>query len=416
MWLTGYLMLYTFLLWAWDPQKCCWHFQKLVKISLPEIWSPRSSQEWINLALSFHAKFPISAALKLVKRSAACMSPSEDAHALSGACCQKGSMSHYLLRFLRSTLRPVCQQPTVLKTEKVQEHFAELLMWPTLARWCYVSGSNKAQRSRKWYCGGTWQSQQPVFPLCTFPLCLCMQSRSTACSALLQRWVKKWKQAVDDPSFCSLVLQCSLFCIFFSFHDLFFSGLYYIMFLESCLGNDWGKSRFQPRKAGKLLSLILGTLAHVFWEILKFGCSILDKNCDFKHSCLQNTRYATYQELFIFQICLEIVSGMVKGIYSWPIFSSLKQNFLEKTYRLPWQKEKGTHLMLTRSENIYFNSTNWYLSETLLAEMILWKIMFINILEQIALSWHKPTINVPLNKFYLQVLDLWLLLQRLSVH
>lgn len=42
--------------------------------------------------------------------------------------------------------------------------------------------------------------------------------------------------------------------------------------------------------------------------------------------------------------------------------------------------------MLTRSENIYFNSTNWYLSETLLAEMILWKIMFINILEQIALS------------------------------
>lgn len=49
---------------------------------------------------------------------------------------------------------------------------------------------------------------------------------------------------------------------------------------------------------------------------------------------------------------------------------------------------------------------NWYLSETLLAEMILWKIMFINILEQIALSCHKPTINVLLNKFYLQVLDL----------
>lgn len=72
--------------------------------------------------------------------------------------------------------------------------------------------------------------------------------------------------------------------------------------------------------------------------------------------------------------------------------------------------------MFTRPENIYFNSTNWYLSDTLLAKMILWKIMFINILKQIALSWHKPTINVPLNKFYLQVLDLWLLLQRLSVH
>lgn len=42
--------------------------------------------------------------------------------------------------------------------------------------------------------------------------------------------------------------------------------------------------------------------------------------------------------------------------------------------------------MFTRPENIYFNSTNWYLSDTLLAEMILWKIMFINILKQIALS------------------------------
>lgn len=58
--------------------------------------------------------------------------------------------------------------------------------------------------------------------------------------------------------------------------------------------------------------------------MLKFGCSILDNNCDFKHSRLQNTRYVTYQELFIFWICLEIVSGTVKGIYSWPIFQFIK--------------------------------------------------------------------------------------------
>lgn len=61
---------------------------------------------------------------------------------------------------------------------------------------------------------------------------------------------------------------------------------------------------------------------------------------------------------------------------------------------------------LQHQKTILLMLPNWYLSETLLAEMILWKILFINILEQIALSCHKPTINVLLNKFYLQVLDL----------
>lgn len=153
MWHTGYHALHIAALSRLrlpEDEKCCWHSQKLVKTSLPEIWSQRSSQDWFNLALSFHAQFPDPATLKLVERSAACTSPSEDADALSGACCQKGSMSHYLLRLHRSSLRPVCQQPTMLKTEKVQEHFAEPLMWSALARWCDVSGSNEAQRSRKW--------------------------------------------------------------------------------------------------------------------------------------------------------------------------------------------------------------------------------------------------------------------------
>lgn len=78
---------------------------------------------------SFHAPFPVPAAVKLVEGSATRTSSSEGAHASVGACCQKGRFSRYLLGLRRSTLRPACQQPTVLKTEKVQqEHFAELPM------------------------------------------------------------------------------------------------------------------------------------------------------------------------------------------------------------------------------------------------------------------------------------------------
>lgn len=94
----------------------------------------------------------------------------------------------------------------------------------------------------------------------------------------------------------------------------------------------------------------------------KFSCPMLGNNCHFKYSCLQNTRYVTHQEWFIFQICLEMVSGMIEGINSWLIRSGScgnksKQNFPETTHWLPWQKEKGAHLMFTRSENIYFNAT-----------------------------------------------------------
>lgn len=83
--------------------------------------------QFSSLALSFHAQFPVPAALKLVERSAACTFPGEDAHALAEPCCQKGSISHYLLGFHRSTLRPICRQPTVLKTEKnvLQDYWCE---------------------------------------------------------------------------------------------------------------------------------------------------------------------------------------------------------------------------------------------------------------------------------------------------
>lgn len=156
----------------------------------------------------------------------------------------------------------------------------------------------------------------------------------------------------------------------------------------------------------------------------KFGCPMLG-NCNFKHSCLQNTRYITYQEWFIFPDLFRNSFWNGRGNklltnLSFPTVEAVGTNQNKTSLRLHVgfldKRKKAPTLCLQDQKTFILMLPYWYLSEALLAEMILWKIMFINILEQIALSWHKPTINILLNKFYLQVLDLWLLLQRLSVH
>lgn len=140
---------------------------------MPEIWCQSSPQDRTISALSLHIQLPTPAALKqgveLAGGRSPRTSPCEGAHASAGACCQKGSFSPYLLGLRRSTLRLTCQQPTVLKTKKVQrECSAELLTDHHLLKQCDISGSSNTKRHGKW-CGGAWPSLQPVLPCCAFP-------------------------------------------------------------------------------------------------------------------------------------------------------------------------------------------------------------------------------------------------------
>lgn len=208
-----------------EDEKCCWHSQKLVKINLPEIWSQRSSQDWFNLVLSFHAQLPIPAALKLVERSAACTSPSEDADALSGACCQKGSMSHYLLRLHRSTLRPVCQQPTMLRTEKVQD---------ILQNWCDQLDDVMFQAPMRLRGAGNHNGE-----VSGNPSSLSSLSAPSLCASACRAWawpaLHSSEGSQEGKAGCRwssvkllllshVTMQSLLY--FFSFHALFCSGLY----------------------------------------------------------------------------------------------------------------------------------------------------------------------------------------------
>lgn len=97
----------------------------------------------------------------------------------------------------------------------------------------------------------------------------------------------------------------------------------------------------------------------------KFVCPMLGNNCNFQHSSLQDTNYITYREWFIFQVCLEMVSGVAEGTNSWPFFQFPQWRLWEQIKpKLSWDytlasltKEKDTHLMFTRSETTYFNAT-----------------------------------------------------------
>lgn len=140
---------------------------------MPEIWCQSSPQDRTVSDLSLHVPLPPPATPKqgveLARGRSPRTSPCEGAHASAGARCQKGSFSPYLLGFRRSTLRLTCQQPTVLKTKKVQwECSAELLTDHHLLKQCDISGSSNTKRRGKW-CGGAWPSLQPVLPCCAFP-------------------------------------------------------------------------------------------------------------------------------------------------------------------------------------------------------------------------------------------------------